>query len=139
MVGVVFAARFCGGITACIFSSHDGRADADATAQVALGKTVYVANCASCHGADLEGQPDWRVRKADGRLPAPPHGASGHTWPHPDRVLFSLTEGGLAEHAPPGYNTDMSPIGHVLTDEAIWAELSSVQSRWPGTEGGRGR
>src|SRR3546814_7690303 len=131
MVGVVFAARFCGGITACIFSSHDGRADADATAQVALGKTVYVANCASCHGADLEGQPNWRQRKSDGRLPAPPHDASGHTWHHPDSVLFSITKGGLAEHAPPGYNTDMPAFGDVLTDEEIRAAPSYINSRWP--------
>src|SRR3546814_14651453 len=72
LVGSVFAALFVGGITAWIFSSHDGRADADATAQVALSKPVYVANCASCPGADLEGQPNWRQHKADGRLPAPP-------------------------------------------------------------------
>ena len=24
------------------------------------GKTLYTDNCASCHGAKLEGQPNWR-------------------------------------------------------------------------------
>ena len=27
---------------------------------VALGASVYEANCASCHGANLEGQANWR-------------------------------------------------------------------------------
>ena len=63
---------------------------------VALGKEVYANQCASCHGADLEGQPNWRQRRADGRLPAPPHDESGHTWHHPDQQLFELTKYGPA-------------------------------------------
>ena len=34
---------------------------------VADGKQIYAKNCASCHGAKLEGQPDWRTRQANGR------------------------------------------------------------------------
>ena len=37
------------------------------------GEENYQAHCASCHGVDLEGQPNWRTMKADGSLPAPPH------------------------------------------------------------------
>lgn len=55
------------------------RESAELDQRIALGKTVYDASCASCHGAKLEGQPDWRNRRPDGRLPAPPHDASGHT------------------------------------------------------------
>ena len=51
----------------------------DDAAVTALGQKVYAAQCAACHGARLEGQPNWRVRGPDGRLPAPPHDASGHT------------------------------------------------------------
>ena len=43
------------------------------TALVSAGKTVYATHCAACHGAQLEGQPDWRHAGPDGRLPAPPH------------------------------------------------------------------
>ena len=46
------------------------------------GQVLYQENCASCHGANLEGEPDWRSPKEDGRLPAPPHDETGHTWHH---------------------------------------------------------
>jgi len=42
----------------------------------------YQELCASCHGVNLEGQPNWREYKADGSLPAPPHDEAGHTWHH---------------------------------------------------------
>jgi mono/diheme cytochrome c family protein len=28
--------------------------------ELAVGARVYAENCASCHGANLEGQPNWR-------------------------------------------------------------------------------
>ena len=40
--------------------------------QAAKGKSAYAEQCASCHGASLEGQPNWRHRLPNGRLPAPP-------------------------------------------------------------------
>src|SRR3546814_18625383 len=73
------------------------RADLDDARQVALGEAVYRQHCASCHGAELEGQPDWRVRKPDGRLPAPPPAETGHTWHHPAEVLFRITKLGLQD------------------------------------------
>ena len=109
-----------------------GRADADDARQVALGATVYRDNCASCHGANLEGQPDWKSRKPDGRFPAPPHDETGHTWHHPDDTLFGLTKLGLKPPlAPAGYQSDMPAFGPVLTDEQIWAVLAFIKSRWP--------
>lgn len=110
---------------------ESGRADPSDAAQVAQGRAIYAAHCASCHGADLEGQPDWRVRQANGRLPAPPHDASGHTWHHPDRVLFEITRDGVAAHAPPGYESDMPGFGRTLSDAQIWAVLAYIKSRWP--------
>ncbi|NDC15194.1 MAG: hypothetical protein EBZ76_08475, partial [Synechococcaceae bacterium WB9_2_170] len=29
-------------------------------ARLDLGRTVYQAHCASCHGEKLQGQPDWQ-------------------------------------------------------------------------------
>src|SRR5260221_7027512 len=73
---------------------------------IALGKTVYSDHCASCHGANLEGQPNWKERLPNGRLPAPPHDASGHTFHHSDQQLFELTKNGPSA-ALPGYASDM--------------------------------
>ncbi len=108
-----------------------GRADPSDAAQVARGKAVYAAQCASCHGERLEGQPDWRSRKPDGRLPAPPHDATGHTWHHPDADLFKITRQGVTPFAPPGYQSDMPAFGGVLDDGEIWAVLAYIKSTWP--------
>ena len=99
---------------------------------LAIGEKVYVSHCAACHGAQLEGQPEWRTRGADGRLPAPPHDASGHTWHHADEVLFNITKQGVAVVAKmPDYQSAMPVYQGVLSDEQIVAVLSWIKSRWP--------
>lgn len=104
----------------------------DDPAVVARGQQVYAAHCASCHGARLEGQPDWRERGPDGRLPAPPHDPSGHTWHHPDEVLFRITRDGIAEVAGlPDYATAMPVYRGVLSDADIVAVLSFIKAQWP--------
>ena len=98
---------------------------------VARGKAIYAEHCASCHGANLEGQPNWRERLPNGRLPAPPHDATGHTWHHPDKQLFEMVKNGTAGIVP-GYETDMPAYKGVLSDTEIWAILSFIESTWPG-------
>ncbi len=100
-------------------------------AEIALGERVYVEACASCHGANLEGQPNWQARNADGKLPAPPHDATGHSWHHPDAQLFAITKFGLAPFAGPDYATDMPAFEGTLTDAEIFAVLAYIKSRWP--------
>ncbi len=104
---------------------------ADDPRQVARGASVYAARCAQCHGANLEGQPNWRERQANGRLPAPPHDAGGHTWHHPDEILFGITKNGMTPYAPAGYETDMPAFAGVLTDDEIAAAIAFIKSRWP--------
>lgn len=99
--------------------------------QVALGRDVYAAQCAACHGAQLEGQRDWQKRLPNGRLPAPPHDASGHTWHHPDSQLFGMTKYGIGPFAPQGYESDMPAFEGVLSDAEIAAVLSFIKSTWP--------
>lgn len=100
--------------------------------QVETGAAAYRTHCASCHGADLEGQPEWRTRRPDGRLPAPPHDETGHTWHHPDEHLFALVKHGLQPPlAPEGYESDMPAFDGILSDEEILAVLAYIKSRWP--------
>ena len=80
----------------------------DDSRRILSGQGVYARYCASCLGANLEGQSNWTSRLASGRLPAPPHDQSGHTWHHPSGVLFEITKYGLKPpHAPAGYESDM--------------------------------
>ena len=101
--------------------------------QVARGHDLYAANCASCHGADLEGQPDWRRRNEDGRMPAPPHDADGHTWHHADRQLFTITKLGVGAVVP-GYESNMPAYGGILSDDEIISVLTFIKSTWPERE-----
>ena len=108
-------------------------ADPDNPRQVELGKPVYDKQCASCHGIKLEGQSRWQEKLPSGRMPAPPHDASGHTWHHPDSVLFGITKQGLipGKYAPPKYESDMPAFAGVLSDEEIWAVLAFIKNTWP--------
>lgn len=104
----------------------DGLLQPDDPRIVARGAEVYASECASCHGINLEGQPNWRMRGDDGLLPAPPHDASGHTWHHDDETLFILTKyglSGLMENAP---SSGMPAYDGVLSDEDIVAVLSYI-------------
>jgi len=105
-------------------------ADAANPAQVSAGRVVYAANCASCHGDKLQGQPNWKERKPDDKLPAPPHDETGHTWHHPDQQLFKIVKLGVAAIVP-NYQTDMIGFGNRLSDQDIWNVLAYIKSTWP--------
>lgn len=131
VVAIVVTAA-AGGVAWLLFSTSAIRANPDDAKQVAMGERIYAARCAACHGANLEGQPNWRTRKPDGRLPAPPHDATGHTWHHPDAHLFRLTRDGLKPPlAPEGYQSDMPAFAGVLSDSEIWAVIAFIKSKWP--------
>jgi mono/diheme cytochrome c family protein len=98
---------------------------------LALGDRVYQRECAGCHGTRLEGQPDWQTRLPNGRLPAPPHDPSGHTWHHPAEQLFGIVKDGVQAFAPAGYESDMPAYAGRLSDAEIWAVLAWIKSTWP--------
>lgn len=107
------------------------REDAALARQVARGGQLYAAECASCHGAKLEGQPRWWEPGADGTLPAPPHDATGHSWQHSDAELVRLVAEGPAVYAAPGYVSAMPAYAGRLPAADIAAVIAYIKSTWP--------
>jgi mono/diheme cytochrome c family protein len=102
-----------------------------------LGEVLYREGCAVCHGVNLEGQPNWQTPGEDGRLPAPPHDKSGHTWHHADEMLFNYTKiGGQEALNQMGvkFDSGMPGFGDQLSDQQIWDILAYIKSTWPERE-----
>jgi len=106
-------------------------ADAGDPALIARGRTVYAAECAQCHGAHLEGQANWQVVGADGRVRAPPQDETGHSWMHDDETLFRFVKYSMADIAAPGYVSPMPAFEGKLSDRDISAALAFIKSNWP--------
>jgi mono/diheme cytochrome c family protein len=95
-------------------------------AVVTEGKALYAQHCASCHGADLQGAPDWKTRLADGSLPPPSHDSSGHTWHHEDSLLLNI----IADGGDPQHNSKMPAFQATLTEAQMVAILEFIKSTW---------
>ena len=130
-LAILVAAALAGGFWILDRPEAVDTANSDDTKVLALGQELYGRECAACHGAQLEGQADWRERLPSGRLPAPPHDESGHTWHHPDALLFGMTKQGVEAFAPEGYKSDMPAFAETLSDDEIWAILAYIKSSWP--------
>ena len=97
------------------------------------GQAIFQANCAVCHGADGEGQPDWHIKKPDGVLPAPPLNGDGYTWHHGDGTLYTyVSRGGEAFESPdiPSFKSGMPAFGEVLSHDDIIAVIEYVKGLW---------
>jgi mono/diheme cytochrome c family protein len=114
-------------------ASRDG-AGANHVADLSRGAAIYAEACASCHGADLAGQSDWRSPGPDGRLPAPPHDETGHTWHHPDRVLLYITMRGTAAVVGGGYESNMPGFGDIYSEDELRDVLEWIKTQWPKRE-----
>ena len=97
---------------------------------VESGQSIYVQNCASCHGVNLEGQANWRSPLANGTMPAPPHDETGHTWHHSDNYLFMMTKYGIEKTIGRSYPNNMPAYEDQLSDQDIIAVLSYIKSQW---------
>ena len=110
------------------------KSSAATSAQLARGAAVYAEACASCPGANLEGQPDWRSPRPDGRLPAPPHDETGHTWHHSDRILLDIMTRGTAAVVGGNYESNMPGFGDTYSEEDLRAVLAWLKTQWPERE-----
>ena len=100
------------------------------TAQENLGRQVYQANCAVCHGANAEGAPNWQTPDAQGNFLSPPHDDNGHTWHHSDRVLYEMIRDGMRDPLRPDSPFRMPSFGNRLSDAEIRAEIAYFHSLW---------
>ncbi len=131
LIGTVVAVIVAGVAASRPWQHFGQRIDPMDAAAVEMGRQLYQHHCAECHGADLRGEPDWRIRKPNGELPAPPHDETGHTWHHSDEHLFAMTKHGMSRFAPPDYRSAMPSFVGRLTDREIRAVLAYVKSTWP--------
>ena len=109
-----------------------GCASSSGSQVVEEGREVYAANCAACHGANAEGQPEWHVKKADGTLPAPPLNGDGHTWHHADGELYRVVSQGGQILEDPGldFKSAMPAFGEQLSHSEVVAVLTYLKSLW---------
>lgn len=94
-------------------------------ARIAAGEELYVQFCASCHGAGLQGDPDWQLMKEDGSFPPPPQDSSGHTWHHGDDLLVEIILDG--SEFP---QSRMPAFAGQLTESEVFSILEFFKSTW---------
>ena len=132
---ILWPGLLVGGLVMAVFAGrHYAQTASNAASSAEVieqGRQIYADQCASCHGAQLEGQPDWKTPLPSGRLPAPPHDAGGHTWHHPDDILFRIVREGTAAIVGGGYESDMPGFADLLSDAEIRAILAYIKSTWP--------
>lgn len=127
---IIFVAVFLAACNAPGTGSN-GEQDESASARVAAGEVIYQENCASCHGANGEGEPNWKIPKEDGTYPAPPHTIDGHTWHHGDGMIFQIIKGGGDSLNIPKFKSGMPAFDETLSDEEIVAVMAYLKSLWP--------
>ena len=93
--------------------------------KVAVGADLYAGFCASCHGADLKGDGDWKVPNQDGSYRPPPQDSSGHTWHHGDDLLVEIILEG--SEFP---QSRMPAFGDRLTEAEVLSILEFFKSTW---------
>jgi cytochrome c5 len=98
--------------------------------ELTQGQAIYTQYCAACHGIDGQGQfPEAPLEPdATGRIGAPPHNETGHSWHHSDVLLIRyVTEGGFSD---PARFYIMPPFGDILTDEQILFVIAYIKTMW---------
>jgi|GEM_PF-1319145 len=94
------------------------------------GKVLYLANCVTCHGVNLQGNPNWRSgTDKDGQRLPPPLNGTGHTWHHSPALLSQIIKYGLKIY---DENYEGKMVGNEnLTYKEIYSLLEYIKSVWP--------
>ena len=97
--------------------------------QLSQGRELFANNCSSCHGINGVGQnpdsPKGGMSK-DASYLAPALNGNGHTWHHPDSVLFkTIKHGSIAS------DSSMRAFSGHLSDEEIVLVIQFFKSLWP--------
>ncbi len=125
---IVFLLLIAAGFTGYVFWPKAPRGPG--IEEVRAGQAVYAAHCASCHGADLGGQPDWQAPGPDGFLPAPPLNHLGHGYAHPEPALVSMVLDGYAPGICAPGEGKMPAFRGRLSEEEIANVVLFVKSNW---------
>lgn len=94
------------------------------------GERIYQQYCASCHGIQGEGMPNWERQNAQGELPAPPHGPEGHTWKHSDAMLYRIVSEGWRDPWNKTERLTMPAFKDVLSPAEIRAVVNHLKTLW---------
>ena len=95
-------------------------------AQIQRGRQLFVQNCATCHGNDAQGAPNWTRPDANGKAQAPPLNGTGHAWHHPKQALTTTIKYGTAR-----LGGSMPAWKDKLSDQDINDVIAWFQSQWP--------
>jgi mono/diheme cytochrome c family protein len=96
--------------------------------RLAEAQRIYNMNCAHCHGYGGEGQPVETARRTEslGYHTVPLHNAAGHSWQHPDQVLFETIRYGVQVPT----NLYTMTAFQSLSDEEIYALIDYISLWW---------
>lgn len=94
--------------------------------QVDEGRRLYDRLCASCHGTDGVGDPNWRQRDHEGMFPPPPLNGTAHAWHHSLPQLRQT----ILQGSPAGLGR-MPPWKDQIDDGQATAIIAFFSSLWP--------
>jgi mono/diheme cytochrome c family protein len=126
---VVGVLAMLGTLSGTAVAGASGGSDLDPQV-VAQGKQIYQRSCASCHGADGEGAPNWQKRNELGEVPPPPHDETGHTWRHADSMLYDMVHDGWRDPFNKTKRLTMPPFKNILSPEEIRAVITYLKTLW---------
>lgn len=123
-------------VTTWLLFGAAGQAMADSgpsssdTSQLESGERIYQQYCASCHGSQGEGMPNWERQNVQGELPAPPHGPEGHTWKHSDAMLYRIVSEGWRDPWNKTERLTMPAFKDVLPPAEIRTVVNYLKTLW---------